>query len=66
MNTVNESQGTDQLQTRKRRIKKVMQIVITFITLTIVFVTRPQVSSAGGSCSTTSGDCSGSITLYLG
>ena len=36
------------------------------LVITVMLVARPQISSAGGSCSTTTGDCSGSITLHLG
>ena len=70
MNTLSDRsqdqpEAVNQPQKGKRGAKKIVQFGITLVIMTILLFARPQVSSAGGSCSTTAGDCSGAITLYL-
>ncbi len=51
---------------RKNLIKKVSGAFVTFVAIATLLLARPQISSASGRCSTTTGDCSTSIGLYIG
>jgi hypothetical protein len=60
------AQSADARPVRKNGLKWLGQILFTLITLTVLLFAQPEISSAGGECSTTTGDCDASISLYVG